>query len=343
MEEEPRARRPACFCNALSLEEVFGVVKKGNQPTEKSAFYFFKKEVFKMKKFLLVGAMLVLVLTMLFALQYPLTLVDDAGHVVTFNSAPQRIVSAAPSITDFLLKLGYSHNLVGVTKYDSYTKATNIGLLYPLNVEKILSLKPDVVFMFGGFQLSQYQRLTKVGIKAFVLNANDLDEVYRDVMDVATIMGKPEKGEKLVSSLREKALKISKEAYNIPIDKRPKVFYGTPGKQIWTAGMGSFLNQIISLAGGVNVAGNYAGPNGWLPVSPEFVVSQNPDIILVPYYVSNGQKAAVKAFESYPAFKDLKAVKEGHVYAVDGNVVSQPNTKLVELLEELYKIFSKLW
>ncbi len=296
-----------------------------------------------MKKYLSFVLVLTLTFTFLFAVQYPLTLVDDAGHAVTFENAPQRVISAAPSITDFLLELGYSKNIVGVTKYDSYTKATNIGLMYPLNMEKILYLKPDVVFMFGGFQLSQYQRLTKIGVKAFVLNANNLDGVYRDLMDVATIMGNPKKGQKLVSSLEEKVLKISKAAYNIPIDKRPKVFYGTPGKQIWTAGMGSFLNEVISLAGGVNVTGNYAGPNGWLPVSPEFVVAQNPDVILVPYYAPNGQKAAVKAFESYPAFKNLKAVKEGHVYAIDGNVASQPNTKLVGLLEELYNIFSKLW
>ncbi len=296
-----------------------------------------------MKRVLAFTFVISLAFTVIFALQYPLTLVDDAGHVVTFKSAPQRIVSAAPSITDFLLELGYSKNIVGVTKYDTYTKATNIGLMYPLNLEKILSVKADVVFMFGGFQLSQYQRLSKIGIKAFVLNANSLNGVYRDVMDVATIMGEPEKGRKLVSSLKQRVLSVSKAAYKVPIDKRPKVFYGTPGKQIWTAGMGSFLNEIISLAGGINITGSYAGPNGWLPVSPEFVVSQDPDVVLVPYYAPGGQKAAVKSFEDYPAFKDLRAVKEGHVYAINGNIASQPNTKLVDLLEKLYGIFSKLW
>lgn len=282
-------------------------------------------------------------MSLVFAVTYPLTLVDDAGHVVTFNSAPQRVIDAAPSITDFLLELGYADKIVGVTKYDSYTKAENIGLIYPLNSEKIVALNPDVVFMFGGFQLSQYEKLKKLGINAFVLNANNLSGIYRDVMDVATIMGESEKGEKLVSSLRTRVLKVAKEAYKVPIFKRPRVFYGTPGKQIWTAGMGSFLNEIISFAGGVNVTGNYAGPNGWLPVSPEFVVSQNPDIILVPYYAPNGQKAAIKSFENYPSFKDLKAVKDGHVYAIDGNVASQPNTKLVDLLEQIHDIFEKAW
>ena len=295
-----------------------------------------------MKRYLLFGAMLVLFFSLVLAIAYPITLVDDAGHVVTFASQPERVIDAAPSITDFLIKLGYANKIVGVTKYDSYTKAENIGLLYPLNLEKIISLKPDVVFMFGGFQLSQYSKLKKLGIKAFVLNAKNLSGVYRDIMDVATIMGNPAKGQKLVKTLKSKVMKISEAAYEIPISKRPTVFYGTPSRQIWTAGEGSFLNELISLAGGVNITGNYAGPNGWLPVSPEFVVSKNPDIILVPYYVSNGQKAAIKAFEDFPAFKNLKAVKEGHVYAINGNIASQPNTKLVKLLKQLYNIFSRL-
>ena len=281
--------------------------------------------------------------SLMFAVTYPLTLVDDAGHMVTFKAAPQRVIDAAPSITDFLLKLGYADKIVGVTKYDSYTKTENIGLLYPLNLEKIVTLNPDVVFMFGGFQLPQYEKLKKLGVNAFVLNSNNLNGVYRDVMDVATIMGNSEKGEKLVSSLKTRTLKVAKEAYKVPILKRPRVFYGTPGKQIWTAGMGSFLNEIISLAGGVNITGNYAGPNGWLPVSPEFVVSQNPDIILVPCYAPNGQKAAIKSFEEYPAFKSLQAVKNSHVYAIDGNVASQPNTKLVDLLEQIHDILKKAW
>ncbi len=296
-----------------------------------------------MKKYLVFIMLLVLTVFSALAVTYPLTLVDDAGHVVTFNSAPKRVIDAAPSITDFLLKLGYGNEIVGVTKYDSYTKAENVGLLYPLNLERIVALKPDVVFMFGGFQLSQYEKLKKLGINAFVLNANDLNGIYRDVMDIATIMGDSKKGGKVVSSLKTRVLKVAEEAYKIPIFRRPRVFYGTPGKQIWTAGMGSFLNEIISLAGGVNITGNYAGPNGWLPVSPEFVVSRNPDIILVPYYSANGQKTAIKSFEDYPAFKNLQAVKDGHVYSINGNVASQPNTKLVDLLEQIHDILKKAW
>jgi len=294
-----------------------------------------------LRKLALISLLVILAVTFVFASYYPITLVDDAGNVVTITSTPMRVIDAAPSVTDFLLQLGYANRIVGVTQYDSYTKAENIGLLYPLDLEKILSLKPDIVFLFGGFQLPQYERLKKIGITAFVLNANSLNGVYRDVMDVATIMGDPQKGVTLVNKLKDIESKIENSAYKIPLDQRPTVFYGSPSKEIWTAGMGSYLNELISLAGGVNITGNYAGPNGWLPVSPEFVVSKNPDIILVPYFAPGGEEAAIKQFETYPPFANLKAVKEGHVYAINGNIASQPNTQLINLLQQLYDIFQK--
>jgi len=293
------------------------------------------------RKFVVLAFLTVFLIFSVFASYYPVTLVDDAGNVVTIQSTPMRVIDAAPSVTDFLLKLGYGDRIVGVTQYDSYTKAQNIGLMYPLDLEKILSLKPDMVFLFGGFQLPQYAMLKKLGITSFVLNANSLNGVYRDVMDIATIMGDPQKGVTLVDKLKAIESKIENAAYTIPIDNRPTVFYGEPGKEIWTAGMGSFLNELISLAGGVNITGNYAGPNGWLPVSPEFVVAQNPDIILVPYYTSGGESAAIKQFDTYPPFANLKAVKEGHVYAINGNIASQPNTQLLDLLQQIYNIFQK--
>jgi iron complex transport system substrate-binding protein len=298
------------------------------------------------KKFVVLSLLSVLLVISIFASYYPITLVDDAGNVVTIQSTPMRVIDAAPSVTDFLLKLGYADRIVGVTQYDSYTKAQNIGLLYPLDLEKILSLKPDIVFLFGGFQLPQYASLKRLGITSFVLNANSLNGVYRDVMDVATIMGDPQKGKALVDELQAKESKIENSAYTVPLDKRPTVFYGTPGKEMWTAGMGSFLNEIISLAGGVNITGNYAGPNGWLPVSPEFVVAENPDIILVPYDISGmgsaaAKEAAIEQVETFPPFASLKAVKEGHVYAINGDVASQPNTQLIDLLQQIYTIFQK--
>lgn len=299
-----------------------------------------------MKKFVVLAFLTVFLIFSVFASYYPVTVVDDVGNVVTINSTPMRIIDAAPSVTDFLLQLGYASKIVGVTQYDSYTKAQNIGLMYPLDLEKILSLKPNMVFLFGGFQLPQYEQLKRLGITSFVLNANSLDGIYRDIMDVAIIMGNPENGTNLVDKLKSVESKIENSAYTIPMDQRPTVFYGTPGKEIWTAGMGSYLNEIISLAGGVNITGNYAGPNGWLPVSPEFIVSKNPDIILVPYYPTGGmgleqEKAAIEQFETYPSFKDLKAVKEGHVYAINGNIASEPNPQLIDLLKQLYDIFQK--
>ena len=89
----------------------------------------------------------------------------------------------------------------------------------------------------------------------------------------------------------------------------------------------------------MNITGNYTGPNGWLTIGMEFVVSENPDVILTPYYYEGGQEEAIKAVKSIKLWSNLKAIKNNKIIPVDGNIVSSPDTRLVDLIVKLYKIF----
>lgn len=283
-----------------------------------------------------------LCLISIFVLSYPITLVDDLGRAVTFEKEPQRVVSAAPVATDYLLKLDLSNKIVGVTSFDSYKEAENIGNLVPINIEKILTLKPDVVFTFGGFQAGEVEKLEKAGLKVFAINPRTMDDIFRTLINIGIIFNKSEQAKKLSRDLKSKMLGVAKKAYNVPIDKRPRVFFASiyqGTNEIWTCGQGSFLNEVISLAGGVNITGNYTGPNGWLTISMEFVVSENPDVILTPYYYEGGQEEAIKAVKSIKLWSNLKAIKNNKIIPVDGNIVSSPDTRLVDLIVKLYKIF----
>ncbi len=273
---------------------------------------------------------------------YPLTIVDDLGRMVSIDTEPQRVVIAAPAITNFLIKLGISDRIVGVTDFDPFQGAEKIGQMVPLNVEKILSLNPDVVLLAGGFQEPEVYKLEKLGIKAVVINPVGIDDIFKDTMIIASIFNVRDKGNKLVKKYRDIYLSIAKKAYKIPLDERPRVFYGMPNQnmsEIWTCGSGSYMNEIINLAGGVNVAAGYTGNNGWFPVGPEFVLKANPDIIVVPYWYAGGEKAAVDQILNYEPWKNVEAVKARRVYAVDGNLASQPNLKLFDLMKELYRLF----
>lgn len=292
-----------------------------------------------MKK-LFLAVLLVLALSV-FAFQ-PVTLVDDLGRVVTFNKEVERIVVAAPAISDFIVKLGSKDKVVGVTDFDSYiTDVEKIGNMVPLNVEKIVSLNPDVVLLTGGFQEGEVSKLEKFGIKTFVVNPTTLNEVFRDLSLVGVILGKDKTAQDYSQKLRARMLNIAKNTF--AWKEKPRVIYLSAYgsvSQMWTCGTGSYLNEIIAYAGGINVTAPYTGNNGWFAIGPEFVVKENPDIILVPAYYP-GDKGAYDLIMKAEQFKDVKAVKEGKVFIIDGNKASLPNTGLIDLLGEINQLFSE--
>jgi len=289
-----------------------------------------------MKKHLLSCCSFLLFLSLSFSLVF----VDDLGRKVSVDQTPKRVVVAAPALTDYLVQLGLEGAIVGVTDWDAFP-AEKIGQLTPLNVEKIVSLQPDIVLIAGGFQAAEALRLTPFGLNVLVMNPNSFNDIQRIIRFLGTLFDIPEKGLALAEKVEKTVNAIAVEkAYKIPLDERKKVFYAMVQsaeiKDLWTCVQGSFLNEVIALAGGVNITGSYTGPNGWLPVGVEFVALQNPDVILVPYYYEGGADEAIKAVLNFAPWKSMTAVKNKAVYGIDGNKASYPNPALVNLLEEIY-------
>ncbi|WP_082021682.1 ABC transporter substrate-binding protein [Thermotoga caldifontis] len=293
-----------------------------------------------MRRFLtltLLVALLSLVLT------YPITIVDDAGRLVTIDRKPERVVCAAPSTTKFLQYLGLEDRVVAVTNWDDF-EAERIGDLFPLNLEKILSLEPDVVFTFGGFQLPEVPKLEQQGLTAVVLNANTVQQILNDLVLVGTIMGVPEKAKKLANDLQEYYLTVAKKAYNVPLDRRVKVVYlmdipGPDVREVWTCGQGSYLNELITLAGGANIAAAFTGPNGFLPISLEYIVSENPDVLIVANYTPGAEEQIKEKISNHPILKSLKAVRNKRIYVYDGYMLSLPVPQLIAYIERFYNDF----
>jgi len=277
---------------------------------------------------------------MFLSLSFSLVFVDDLGRKVSVDQTPKRVVVAAPALTDYLVQLGLEGAIVGVTDWDAFP-AEKIGQLTPLNVEKIISLQPDIVLIAGGFQAAEALRLTPFGLNVLVMNPNSFNDIQRIIRFLGTLFDIPEKGLALAEKVEKSINAIAVEkAYRIPLEKRKKVFYAMVQsaeiKDLWTCVQGSFLNEVIALAGGINITGSYTGPNGWLPVGVEFVALQNPDVILVPYYYEGGADEAIEAVVNFAPWKSVTAVKNKAVYGIDGNKASYPNPTLVDLLEEVY-------
>ncbi len=159
---------------------------------------------------------------------YPLTVIDDTGVPVTFTSEPQRIVSAAPNNTEILFALGLGNKVVGVTNYDNYPEEVKIiekiGEISPLNLEKIITLKPDLVLAFATFQLKEIERLRELGFKVLDIEPLTLKDTLERMKMIARVCGIPEQGAKIVENLYQRVEIIKNKVSQIGSSRKPKVF-----------------------------------------------------------------------------------------------------------------------
>jgi len=275
------------------------------------------------------------------AVNYPLTIIDITETAVTIPQEPQRIISIAPSNTEILFALGLEDKIVGITNYCNFPEETKniekIGETFPLNLEKIVSLKPDLILAYAG-QLKEIPRLRELGLNTIVIEPLNLPETLKSIQMVATIGGIPEKGNILVENLSQRIDQIKTEVSNLEITKKPKVFIGGIYETIWTPGEGTLFNELISLAGGINIA---AGFSGWTKISPEFIVKEDPDIIIIPIGAMNpGDELKIKEnIYQRPGWSNLSAVKTQKIFIVNEDLFFRPGPRLVDGLERLYKIF----
>ncbi len=296
-----------------------------------------------MKKFRLGSLILILFLLTFssFAFSYPITVTDSTGTSITFDKEPQRIVSCAPSNTEIIFALGKGDKLVGVTNYADYPeeakKIEKIGKMTPLNAEKILSLKPDIVFCYGGFQLKEALKLRELGLKVVIFEPKTVEETLKTISIMGDILNARARAEEILSDFKRRLDVISSKVKSIPIDKRPKVFIGSMYEPIYSPGKGTFLDELIKIAGGRNIVTT----TGWSKISPEFVVKANPNVVIIPIGVMSmtNLDEAKKKLSQKEVYKNLKATKEGRIYFIDENLVFRPGPRLIEGIEKLYYFF----
>jgi len=273
---------------------------------------------------------------------YPLTVIDDTGVAVTIPEEPQRIISTAPSNTEILFSLGLGNKIVGVTDYCNFPEETKniekIGKMSPLNLEKIISLKTDFILAYAGFQLKEIPRLRELGFNVLVIEPLTIKETLKDIKIVAYACGTPDKGSILVENLSQRVNKIKSEVSKITISKRPKIFIGGTYEIIYTPGEGTLFNELITLAGGRNIAANLPG---WIKISPEFVAQAEPEIIIIPIGAMNlGEESKIKEnISQRPGWSNIPAVKNHKIFIVNEDLFYRAGPRLVDGLELLYKIF----
>jgi iron complex transport system substrate-binding protein len=268
----------------------------------------------------------------------PITLTDSLGREVTLASAPQTIVSLAPSNTEILFALGASDLLIGRDEFSDYPAAAldipSVGSLYPaVNTEAILDLEPDLVLAAGITSPDDVQKLAELGLTVFTTRVPvTLDDVYADIRDVGTLTSRSPEAEAMVTDMQARVAAV--QTATAKVAERPSVFYevdATDPASPWTAGPGTFHDQLISLAGGENV-GNLSTEQ-YFQISLEQLVAADPDIIVLGSYTYGGQTPEIVAARD--GWGSLSAVKNDKVFTFDDNLLSRPGPRIVDGLEAL--------
>jgi len=271
----------------------------------------------------------------------PLTLTDGLGRNIMFEGPAQRIVSIAPSNTEILFATGAGAQVVGRDEFSDYPdqakQLPSVGGGYgALDMETMVALKPDLVLASQLTPAEQVQAIEKLGMKVFLLsNPNTIEDMFANLLEVGKITGTEIQAQTLIDGLKTRVAAVDAKVTQAP--QKPVVFYeldSTDPNAPWTAGPGSFIDALITRAGGVNLGSKLK--DAYAQISIEQLLVDQPDIIIVGDYTWGGVTAeAIKARQSW---SDLRAVKQSKVYIFDDNLVSRPGPRLVDGLEAMEKL-----
>jgi len=275
------------------------------------------------------------------------TVVDDLGREILIEEPPNRIVSMAPSLTEILFALGVGDKIVGVTEACNYPpEAQEIEKIHEAfgdyNVEKIVELDPDLVVMDRFLDLgvspgSWLSKLEEVGLVVVVVYPKTFDDVFSNIELIGQATWAQENATNLVNTLELRVQAVMDKVENVSEDEKPRVFstnYYDGKDDPWTSGYGTFADDVIRIAGGINVVGI---KSGFFQMSLEALVWSDPEIIIV----LEDDKYLTYTYDYLTRddrLQDMTAMRNDAVYEIDASLLSRAGPRLVDGLEETAKI-----
>jgi len=258
------------------------------------------------------------------------------GHSILAAEAAglQRVVSLAPSVTETLFALGFGDRVVGVTTYCDYPpearRLPKIGGFINPSLEAIAATRPDLVI---GVQDASHPVKTKelehLGIKVALISVTSLAEILNSFRAVARLLGRPEAGDKLAHKITRQFDEVKTRVAPVP---RRSTLLAVGLRPLVAVGGKNFIDELITLAGGDNIAGNAAQP--WVNLPDEYVVAKAPQVII---QAGMGSERGTSA-KYWGDLKSIPAVKEGRVYAYPSDKILRPGPRVGEGLEEIARL-----
>lgn len=268
----------------------------------------------------------------------PGELLDDTGFTVV-GGYRERIVSLAPSITEILFAIGAGERVVGVTDYCNYPpevvklvkegKIATIGGYSTVNVERVVSLNPDIVIATYGNGLETIKTLRETfRLYVIAFDPKNISDIERSILAIGKAVGNYEEARKLVENMEKRLEKVRENARAIEKKKVAHIIWNDP---IYVSGRDTFINDAIELAGGENAFFF----SGWRIVSIEDLISANPDVVILNSGsgMGGGGDELYRWFMEEKRFREINATKEGRVFVIDADLISRPSHRIVDAIE----------
>lgn len=259
-----------------------------------------------------------------------ITVTDMTGREITLDEPATRVVALSAADCEFLYAVGAGDTLVGRGEYCDYPAEVldvpSVQSGYDTNIEQIIALEPQVLLMSTMAQTEeQVAALEEAGIKVVVSDAQDIEGVYTALEMIGTLMGKEKEAEQVITTMQVQFHELSESASG---QGKTVYFEVSPLEYgLWTAGKGTFMNEIAEMLGMKNV---FDDVDGWAEISEEQVLERNPDyIVTITMYFGEGPTPEEEIM-ARPGWENVTAVQNGAILNLQNNELSRPTPRLTD-------------
>ncbi|MFD2670302.1 ABC transporter substrate-binding protein [Marinicrinis sediminis] len=269
---------------------------------------------------------------------YPLTLQDATGESFTFDQAPQRIVSTSPSETEILFALGLEDQVVGVSDYDNYPSEAldkpKVGGVVKPNEEAIIAAEPDLVITGISMKQQVVDQLRSRDLKLFKFEPNHIGDILTHIETIGKITNRQAEAAALVEEMKADIQLVQDAVSTVKPEDRKKVYIEF--SKGWTVGQGEFMHELITLAGGINIA---ADMEGWNQINEEKIIQDNPEVILYNLGVTDEESGETLAqmIRKRSGWDAIQAIQDDALIGIEGDLISRPGPRVTQGLLAIAK------
>ena len=259
------------------------------------------------------------------------TLRDDFGDTLSLRTLPRRIVSLNPATTELFFALGAGDRLVGRTHFDAYPAAAqsvrDLGSAIPPNVEAVLGVRPDLVTLYASnANRDAAARFHAAGVPTLTLRLDHIAEFRRTVAILGRVVGDTARAAMVIDTVSRTLERVRSAMRGV---RRLSAFWKAWDSPVIAIGGGSFLSELVDIAGGRNIYGD--DPRPAFDVTIEDVVRRDPDVVFA------GPESGAR-MKAEPAWRALRAVRDGRVLIIDTMLVGRPGVRLGEAAVSLARL-----